>query len=230
MSHTGQERRAHPRLTLRCVVKVYGLNPDGTKWDEMTNCEEVSTGGMSFMLRQAVQRGQILQLSAALPPRLRWYDEDKLAYQIWGLVRNTGPDGPDGTWVRVKFLGRVPPKDYEQSPALRYLLPGDPPPAHLERRKFRRLEMAWKLKLHRLNAEGVEIHVESTIAENISKGGARVLTAYPLNRGDVVVIEEEDGPYRTRAEVRNIGYGKDRLIRLNLRFLDEQPPDRIVPP
>ncbi|MCU0241895.1 MAG: PilZ domain-containing protein [Vicinamibacteria bacterium] len=223
-----QERRAHPRLPIRCTFKVHGLEANGAPWDEMTNSEDASTGGMSLVLQHAVERGQVLLMSGPLPQRLRWYDNDKTTYQVWGLVRHIGP-GPQGMRVRVKFLGRVPPKDYEQNPGCRYLLPGDPPPAHLDRRKYHRLSMSWSVKLHRLGPDGQSVHIEPTITEDLSKGGARVLTAYPLNRGDIVMIEEAGGPYKTRAEVRHVGFGKDHVIRLNLRFLDDSPPDRIVP-
>jgi hypothetical protein len=43
-----------------------------------------------------------------------------------------------------------------------------------------------------------------------------------------VDVEEAGGPFRTRAAVRNAYVGEDAVWRLNLMFLDEQAPDRLL--
>ena len=61
------------------------------------------------------------------------------------------------------------------------------------------------------------------------RGGARVMTSIAsLAPGDIVHLEEVGGPFKTRAEVRGSYVGKDRIRRLNLRFLDSPAPDYLV--
>ena len=69
---------------------------------------------------------------------------------------------------------------------------------------------------------------EQTIAENIGRGRARVMTSLPVVKGDVVRLEEVDGDFQVRAEIRNIYIGPDHIPRLNLRFLDAAAPDRLL--
>ena len=79
--------------------------------------------------------------------------------------------------------------------------------------------------VRRLDADGEE----RTIAENIGRRGARTLTSLPIGKGDVVEFREVDGAFHTRAEVRNVYIGDDRIPRLNLHFLDAIAPERLVP-
>jgi len=124
------------------------------------------------------------------------------------------------------FLGKTPPRGYEKNPTGRYLLSEDPGPGtRTERRAHERHEMHYNLRLSR-QGEGAE--KEFTVAENLSKGGARVLTTLPVVKGEIIIVEEMAGPFRSRAEIRNIYIGKDKVPRLNLRFLDAEAPDRLI--
>ena len=50
-----------------------------------------------------------------------------------------------------------------------------------------------------------------------------------MDKGEVVEFEELDGAFKTRAEVRNLYVGEDRIPRLNLCFLDAEAPARLLP-
>ena len=54
-------------------------------------------------------------------------------------------------------------------------------------------------------------------------------TRLPVSRGTLLVVEETDGGFRTRAEVTSIAIGADGQPRVSLRFLDEPVPDRLLP-
>jgi curved DNA-binding protein CbpA len=55
------------------------------------------------------------------------------------------------------------------------------------------------------------------------------MTADPsISSSDVVRFREVGGDFETRAEVRNVYAGEDRIRRLNLRFLDWPAPDRLA--
>jgi hypothetical protein len=207
---------------------VQGHAENGSAWDEMSSTGDASFGGASFALDQQVELGHVLALSLPMPRRFRRYDLSEPRYQVYALVRDVRPMGKTRR-VGVMFLGKIPPKDWDKKPGGRYLLPSDPPPPPKERRSLSRLDNAYlNLKLKRLDASGTPLQEERTVAENLGKGGARVMTSMALARGDVVLVEEMGGDFRTRAEIRNVYIGEDRVPRLNLAFLDAQAPDRLV--
>jgi hypothetical protein len=91
------------------------------------------------------------------------------------------------------------------------------------------LDIFVNLVVRRVGTLGTVLQEERTIAENIGRGGARVLTGMAsVTPGDVLHLEEVGGDFKTRAEVRNAYVGKDNIRRLNLRFLDGPAPDRLV--
>ena len=224
----GKERRSEPRMALELPVRVKGHAEDGTPWNEMSSTDDASFGGASLILDHTVEPGHVLNLSLPLPRRFRRYDLTEPGYHVWALVRDVLEAGATRR-VGVMFLGKTPPKDYEKNPGGRYLLPTDPPPKPKERRRFSRIENAFlNLKLHRLDPSGATVQEERTVAENLGKGGARVMTAMPVAKGEVVLVEEMGGEFKTRAEIRNVYIGEDRIPRLNLQFLDGGAPDRMV--
>ncbi len=224
MPQQAVNRRKHARVPMRLLTRVSGLEPDGKPWEESTNTHDVSAGGAALQLAHRVTKGQVIRLSFDLPVQLRFFDEGQPVYRVYSLVRNV-ITRDDCSWVRVKFLGKKPPKDYETNPACRYLLPTDPPPAREERRHSRRLNVFVTFELKR----AVEAQSEKTVAENLSRHGARVMTALPIQKGEVIEIVELDGSFKTRAEVRNLFKGPDNITRLNLLFLDGEVPPHLLP-
>ncbi len=51
----------------------------------------------------------------------------------------------------------------------------------------------------------------------------------PVSRGMLLVVEEKDGEFRSRAEVTAIAIGADGQPRVSLSILDEPLPDRLLP-
>jgi serine/threonine protein kinase len=98
-----------------------------------------------------------------------------------------------------------------------------------DRRRVTRLDIFVNLVLRRVGSLGTVLQEERTIAENVGRHGARVLTTMStLVPGDIVQIEEVGGPFKTRAEVRGVYEGRDHIRRLNVRFLDSPAPDYLV--
>ena len=85
------------------------------------------------------------------------------------------------------------------------------------------------LKLERLDVAAGALASEQTVAENLSKWGASVRTSLPVAKGEMVRVEELGGAFRTRAEIRSVSIGPDGSPRLNLLFLDEPTPERLLP-
>jgi hypothetical protein len=196
-------RRRHSRLGIALPVRVVGHEPSGAPWQEITKCADASEGGCSFLVQHRVHLGQVLELQLALPKRFRAYDAMKQAYQTYALVQSARLD-TTGTRVGVAFLGRTPPVGYDRFPGGRFLP---------ERRHARRGELFLKVKLMRGDED------ERTVLENFGAGGARVMTAQPFTEGEIVTIEDAEGSFRARAEVRSIYVGKDGIRRLNLKFI-----------
>jgi PilZ domain-containing protein len=222
------ERRREARMPLTLPLRVQGHDPDGTPWEEMTSSADASFRGAAFKLKHRLEVHQALHLLLPLPKTFRRYDLSEHSYRTFALVRDVAP-GTDAARVGVFFLGRHPPKDYDKNPGGRYLLPTDAPPPAKERRLSPRVENVFlNLKLSRLEADGAGGQEEKTVAENLGKKGARVMTTMPVAKGEVVVLEELGGDFRTRAEIRNVYIGPDRVPRLNLHFLDAEAPERLV--
>ena len=106
---------------------------------------------------------------------------------------------------------------------------GGATPTPSDRRRVTRLDIFVNFIIRRVGTAGTVLQEERTIAENVGRGGARVMTSITsLAPGDIVHLEEVGGPFKTRAEVRGSYVGKDRIRRLNLRFLDSPAPDYLV--
>jgi len=127
------------------------------------------------------------------------------------------------------------PADVAPTGALPVILPSGAPagvtptPTPPDRRRVTRLDIPVNFMLRRVGTAGKVLQEERTVAENMGRGGARVFTSMSsLAPGDIVHLEHVDGPFKTRAEVRGTYVGKDRVRRLNLRFLDSPAPDYLV--
>ncbi len=238
-------------------VRVTGFAADGHPWTEMCTVKDASASGLAFSMTHPIRQGHVLHLALSLPKRFRSYDLGEASYHVYSLVRTVRPDGA-GARVGVMFLGRNPPRHFDRNPSGRYLLPNDAPPPRppaaspdsgavkavgapaaeaagtasfpdqgRERREHSRLDMFVNIRLTR--QDGVPGPLEErTIAENISRGGARVLSALDVKAGEILMLTEVDGDFETRVEVRRVYLGPDHVARLNLKFLDAQAPDRLV--
>ena len=222
-----QERRHQARIGITLPVKVQGYG-GGEDWTEMATVKDACPGGAAFRLRHKVSRGEVLLLSLPLPKRFRAFDATEASYRVYALVRDVHTES-GGIRVGVMFLGKHPPRGYDRTQPNRYLLPEDGPlTSRQERRVHSRLDIHVNIRLTRLQAEAGARYEEITIAENIGRGGARVLTSLPVVKGELVLLQEVGGPFESRAEVRNVFIGADRIPRLNLRFLDRQAPDHLA--
>lgn len=214
-------------MNLSMPVRVQGHDSAGVAWEEIASVRDASPRGVAINLKHAITRGQVLMLTLPLPKQFRRYDLTDLSYRVYGLVRGVSPAGA-GARVAVMFLGRHAPRGYEQNRGGLFLLPSDAPPPPAERRRWGRLDIFVNVLLRRLPGQGTGPQEERTIAENIGKGGARVLSSLDVSQGEIVEVEEVGGVFHTRAEVRNLYVGDDRIPRLNLSFLDAEAPAHLV--
>ncbi|MGE5127745.1 MAG: PilZ domain-containing protein [Betaproteobacteria bacterium] len=222
------ERRKDPRLGMSVPVRVQGFDPDGREWQEMTATDDASYGGASFSLKHAHNVGQVVLLSLPLPSNFRRYSLAETSYKTYALIRGVRAPGREGARVGVMFLGRTPPRGFQDNPGGRYFLPGDQveePVQHGERRRHERLALFVNVRVQRTTGDGGE---ERTVTENLSRGGARVPSTLPVAAGDVVVVSDPAGKASASAVVCNVFVGADRVARLNLQFPDSGAFERLL--
>jgi len=97
-----------------------------------------------------------------------------------------------------------------------------------DRRKHPRVSLFVNFMLQQVDEFGVVLQEELTVADNLGKGGAHVITTLDFMKSDVVLLQEAGGGFATRAEVRDLIRGKDGVWRLHLKFLDREAPDRLL--
>jgi hypothetical protein len=103
-------------------------------------------------------------------------------------------------------------------------------PPNGERRLHSRLGISVDVVLQRMSAGGAVMQEERTVADNIGRKGARVMTAMTgLALGDLVALREVGSTFEARAAVRHVFRPVDNIQRLGLEFLDRAAPDRLVP-
>jgi len=216
------ERRQQPRTSIAIPVRVQGQYPDGETWDETTTTSVASAGGAALSLRHTVLLGQALHLSLPLPKRFRTFDLNAPSYRVYAVATSAAPSGDVG----LRFIGKDPPGGYTRNRAGLFLTPPTAAAAP-ERRSTPRRDGTFCFVL-KPRGNGGERQEEATVADNLGAGGARVMSTQFFARGEVLEVEEAGGPFHTRAAVRNAYVGDDALWRLNLMFLDEQAPDRLL--
>jgi hypothetical protein len=96
-----------------------------------------------------------------------------------------------------------------------------------ERHGRPRHELSLKVRIRRLDARGKLLDEEITATENLAEGGMTIPTGLPLHKGDAVVIEEEGGPFRSRAEVLETLHREVGVARASLRFTDPRAASHV---
>jgi hypothetical protein len=97
-----------------------------------------------------------------------------------------------------------------------------------EKRTQRRVDIFVNFTIQQVDEWGAVLQEELTVADNISKGGARVMTSLDFMTGDTIIVQEAGGGFATRAEIRDVRKGPDGIRRLHLKFLDRQTPERML--
>ena len=131
--------------------------------------------------------------------------------------------------LRQPVLQPPPPAATPPSPSPSGQFHIDPmAPALHDRRSSPRISLFVNFTLQLVDEWGTVLQEELTVADNLSRGGAHVMTSLEFAKNDVIQLEESGGGFATRAEVRGVRRGRDGIIRLHLRFLDGQTPDRLL--
>jgi hypothetical protein len=136
----------------------------------------------------------------------------------------TAPGVTSSGSVRRSRAG-IPPPPVPGAPTPEFLPSREVP---VDRRGAPRFELFVNFTLQLVDEWGAVLQDELTVADNVARGGARVMTSLSFRVGDVILLQEAGGGFATRAEVRGITRVQTAVDRLHLRFVDRQAPDRLL--
>jgi hypothetical protein len=132
---------------------------------------------------------------------------------------------PEAATPRVR--SGVPPAPVPGAPTPRFLPTSDVPS---DRRGAPRVDLFVNFTIQLVDEWGAVLQEELTVADNVARGGARVMTSLRFEPGEILLLQEAGGGFATRAEVRAITRVQATVDRLHLRFVDRQAPDRLLRP
>jgi len=224
------ERRRDTRLPISLDVLLQRSTAGGAVLqEERTIADNVGRHGVRVLTTMtAINPGDTVHV--------RQVDGD---FQSRSAVRHVHVGSDRFRKLGLEFLDRVAPDHLVPSdgsqPRIPHGVPKAPPltpaPAPIEeRRKDSRLAISVDVLLRRLTPGGSLLQEERTVLDNIARHGARVLSSIiGFGVGEIVSVQEVGSDFQTRAEVRSVQLGADKIQRLGLRFLDRATPERLLP-
>lgn len=218
------------------IAVVTGKDPSGDDWEELGEVTSFSSTGATIRVPRECHVGRLIWVDLPFPPHMRAYDHDKEFYRVWGLVQNchSSPAERGGaSYVGIAFIGRNPPASYNADPQRSYRICGVNDDglwkvaelkSTFKPRKELRYWEPFELYLAQVDANMKTINGAKGIAENISKGGAAVLSSLDLNVGDRVKFISEQFDYSGIAVVCDKLAAKESRCRLHLKFVESDFP------
>ena len=241
MSEQKNWKRIRERLELKLPVRVRCREAVGVEWTEITRLIDVTPFGAGFTLKRPIEKGRLLHMTIPMPRQLRVFDHVEDQYRVWALVRYLKPAAsPGGTQsfeVGVAFIGKHPPRSYEENPSRRYEV-GSPTPGHLDtlvewspmevassnERAPTRHNIPVDMLVESFNEKGEVELSERTVTENISETGAALYTTLSLPPGQIIRVTSEQFKLSVHAAVRGQSVGPDGVSRLHVEFIDREWP------
>ncbi|MEO7658595.1 MAG: hypothetical protein ABIV48_03180 [Pyrinomonadaceae bacterium] len=240
------EHRRIQRISLPLPARVEVKIDSDVSWNEITRLSDVSSFGAGFVLKRPVKRGRLVLMTIPMPRQLRSFDFSEPQYRVWAAVRrciSVGRDVKNPEYsVGVAFIGKSPPSNYVNNPAQLYdishreeqgegfwkLIPAllDADESHLppDVRKQSRFSIPEALLLQMVDESGNVIESEMTVTENISVGGAALMTSLKIKAGTFIRVTSERFDVRILSVVRGSRVGTDGITRLHIEFIDRLFP------
>ena len=231
-------KRIRERLELNLPVRVRCRETLEIEWTEVTRLIDVSPFGARFPIKHPIERGRLLHMTIPMPPKLRVFDHVEDQYRVWALVRFVRSSNTTGSSifeVGVAFIGKHPPRSYEENPSRRYDIGGrtadslsifeELQSATAEDQRLRtRHNIPVDIRIDTLNEKGEVNQSESTVAENISQRGAAIYTTLNLPVGRMIRLTSEQYNLTVHAAVRGRSIGPSGVERIHVEFIDREFP------
>jgi hypothetical protein len=243
MSDPRSTQRIRQRLELKLPVRIHCRETPDFEWVENTRLIDVTPFGAGFTLKHPVEKGRLLQMTIPMPRQLRVFDHVEDQYKVWALVRyfRPLPQAADNTPVfeiGVAFIGKRPPKSYEEDPARRYEIAGSAtetmlseggekmlsPMLSSSQRKYTRHNMPIDVLLETLDEKGVRAQAENTVTQNISARGATLFTSLDIQVGRLVRLTSPQYNLTVFASVRSVSTTSGGIGRIHVEFIDREWP------
>jgi len=209
--------------------------------EEATRLFNLTSRGATLLLARVPELGQLLRLRLPAAGRPRAEGRRLLWALVWAVTPpdsrlTAGAAGGGLHRVSVVFVGEEIPSADGAPPRYTYLVEEDgrfrlerpqaepPRPAGRRARRHSRIRLPVEVTLEVLDAGGAPAAREQTVTENISRGGAAVLTSLPVKARQLVRLTSERLGVCITALVRARRTGPDGVPRLHLEFTDGQWP------
>jgi hypothetical protein len=236
--HEDPRQNGSPTPTsLPVCVLPYG----GAGEEEATRLFNITARGATLLLARAPELGQLLQLrlpDAAGRPQAK--GRGILRALVWATTpadsRLSAGAGGGLHRVSVIFVGEEIPEGEGDAPRYAYLAEEDgrfrlqrpqsetPKATGRRSRRHSHIRIPVEVTIELLGADGAAVEREQTVTENISRGGAAVLTSLAAAPRQLVRLSSERLGVALTAVVRTRRKGPDGIPRLHLEFIDGQWP------
>lgn len=241
MPNREQSKRIRERLELRLPVRVRCRETKDFEWDELTRLIDVTPFGAGLSLKHPIEKGRLIHMTIPMPRQLRVFDHVEDQYRVWALVRYVkaipAKEGEVPTFdIGVAFVGKHPPRSYEEDPARRYeigsrgadqlsqIADWEPESASSDKRSFTRHNIPVDMVIETIDDKGNVQQTESTVAENISQRGAALYTTLDLPVGRFVRLTSQQYNVTVHAAVRGRSMGPAGVPRIHVEFIDQEWP------
>ena len=243
MSEKTPRKRVRERLELKLPVRVHCRESPDFEWIEITRLIDVTPFGAGFTLKHPTERGRLLHMTIPMPRQLRVFDHVEDQYRVWALVRYARllewtPQKGSLFEVGVAFIGKHPPRSYDEDPSRRYeaasagtesieLAEGTEqiePMTSSDQRAYTRHNIPIDIFLEVLNETGEVGGTEMTVTENLSAKGATIFTSMKINSGRFVRLTSQQFNITVHAAVRAQRTGADGILRIHVEFIDKEWP------
>jgi hypothetical protein len=241
MAEDQKVHRIRERLELKLPVRVRCRETKEFEWTEITRLIDVTPFGAGFTLKRPVEKGRLLHMTIPMPRQLRVFDHVEDQYRVWAIVRyvRQGSQSDKGQQfeVGVAFVGKRPPRSYEEDPATRYEI-GAANAESLraveewvpveqtasDKRTFTRHNIPVDMLIETFDDKGEVEQSEQTVAENISQKGAAIYTTLSLPVGRFIRLSSEQYKLTVHAAVRGKSMGPSGVPRIHVEFVDREWP------
>jgi len=234
-------KRIRERLELKLPVRIKCRETTDVEWTEITRLIDVTPFGAGFTLKRPVEKGRLLYMTIPMPRQLRVFDHVEDQYRVWALVRYIrSPRSLDKTAqfeVGVAFIGKRPPRSYEEDPSKRYEIGAlsaeslrgleewqEAELSSSDKRRLTRHNIPVDMLIETLDDQGEVETSEHTVTENISLRGAAIYTTLELPVGRFIRLSSEQYKVTVYAAVRASSMGPSGVPRIHVEFVDREWP------
>lgn len=212
------DRRKEPRVALALPLVVQsGFDRVQTPQTQSARSIDASLTGLGLVVQHPLSVGQIVRVTLPAPLlRAGAFRFGGHSAHVYAVVRN----------IR-EFAGG------QRAGVLFFELHAVDERAGLGAAAERRRQRRFTIPLHFIVRHTARVSATATedlaVAEDLSRGGARLAACFELRPGDLVSIRATDGSFETRAEVTHVALQTDGLVRLHVKFVEGHAPDHLVP-